>query len=70
MGSVNFNRNEAEALPLPADKAPAAEKTAAPKSDKAAPVDDKDYSDMTEDGFVVYTYKTELAETVRNVQKR
>lgn len=53
MGSVNFNRNEAEASPLPADKAPAAEKTAAPKSDKAAPADDKDYFDMTEDGFIL-----------------
>lgn len=53
MGSVNFNRNEAEASPSPADKAPAAEKTAAPKPDKAAPIDDKDYSDMAEDGFIL-----------------
>lgn len=30
MGSVNFNRNEAEASPSPSDKAPAAEKIAAP----------------------------------------
>lgn len=53
MGSVNFNRNEAEASPSPADRAPAAEKTAAPKPDKAAPIDDKDYSDMAEDGFIL-----------------
>lgn len=53
MGSVNFNRNEAEALPSTSDKAPAAEKTAVPKLDKAAPVDDKDYSDIAEDGFVL-----------------